>query len=223
MPLVPVEATIKGDNGGELATVRYSNFWVGVPYINPALIQFECADGSGYLCTNAFGNEFYFDYSGPFNYFDIKLTNLSETYTYTQFTIYDTCGTLDCFPPEGTYLFHVRGNNDCGTATNWSKTSVEYVDCGMGGLFSLDIYPNPTTEQATITIVAKEDRNTVINNIDEEWQLEVYTQGQLLRLSIPAIFDNKYVLNTSTWKPGMYFIRVYYKDEALWGTLIVNE
>ena len=59
--------------------------------------------------------------------------------------------------------------------------------------------------------------------VDEEWQLEVYTQGQLPILNIPAIVDNKYILNTSGWKSGMYFIRIYYKDEVLWGTLIVNK
>lgn len=197
--------------------------YAGVPYINPATIQFECAEGSGYFCTNAFGNEFSFTFDHQYNYFDIKLTNLSETQTLTQFTIYDTEGIMDYFAPEGTYLFQVRGNNDCGTAINWSKTSVEYVDCGMGGLFSLDIYPNPTTEQATITIVTKEETNTVTNKVDEEWQLEVYTQGQLPKLNVPAIIDNKYVLNTSGWKTGVYFIRVYYKDEVLWGTLIVNK
>ncbi|MFO7852071.1 MAG: T9SS type A sorting domain-containing protein [Bacteroidota bacterium] len=208
---------------GEVATTSKKYVWVNKPYVNPASIQFECADGPGYLCTNFFGNEFSFTFDYPYNYFNIKLTNLSETQTYDQFTIYDTWGTIDCFPPEGTYLFHVRGNNDCGTATNWNKKEVEYVDCGMRGLFSLDIYPNPSTEQATITIVSNENMNAVTNNVDDAWQLEVYTQGQLLKLNIPAIIDNKYVLNTSGWKPGMYFIRVYYKDEVLWGTLIVNK
>lgn len=208
---------------GEVATTSKKYVWVNKPYVNPASIQFECADGPGYLCTNFFGNEFSFTFDYPYNYFNIKLTNLGETQTYDQFTIYDTWGTIDCFPPEGTYLFHVRGNNDCGTATNWNKKEVEYVDCGMRGLFSLDIYPNPSTEQATITIVSNENMNAVTNNVDDAWQLEVYTQGQLLKLNIPAIIDNKYVLNTSGWKPGMYYIRVYYKDEVLWGTLIVNK
>lgn len=208
---------------GEVATTSNKYVWVNKPYVNPASIQFECADGTGYLCTNFFGNEFSFTFDYPYNYFNIKLTNLGETQTYDQFTIYDTWGTIDCFPPEGTYLFHVRGNNDCGTATNWSKKEVEYVDCGMRGLFSLDIYPNPSTEQATITIVSNENMNAVTNNVDDAWRLEVYTQGQLLKLNIPAIIDNKYVLNTSGWKPGMYYIRVYYKDEVLWGTLIVNK
>jgi len=218
-----VEAGISGIC--EPISIRKDIDWVGVPYVNPATIQFECADGSGYFCTNAFGNEFSFTFDHQYNYFDIKLTNLSETQTLTQFTIYYTEGTMDIFPPpqEGTYLFHVRGNNDCGTATNWSKESVEYVDCGMGGLFSLDIYPNPTTEQATITIVSNEDMNAVTQKVDEAWQLEVYTQGQLPILNIPAIVDNKYILNTSGWKSGMYFIRVYFKDEVLWCTLIVNK
>ena len=180
-------------------------------------------DGSGYFCTNAFGNEFSFTFDHQFNYFDIKLTNLSETQTFAQFRIYGTWGTMDCSPPDGTYLFQVRGNNDCGTATNWTKKAVDFVDCGMGGLFSLDIYPNPATEQATITIVSTEDKDAITKKVDEEWQLEVYTQGQLLKHSVPAIIDNKYVLNTSGWKPGMYFIRAYYKDEVVFGTLVVNK
>ncbi|MGM0528697.1 MAG: C10 family peptidase [Bacteroidota bacterium] len=217
-----IKATITNTDNYVFDVIK--NFdWIGTPYVNPATIQFECAEGSGYLCANAFGNEFSFTFDHQYNYFDIKLTNLSETQTYDQFTIEDTWGTLDCSPPEGTHMFHVRGNNVCGTASDWTKRTVNFVDCGMGGLFSLDIYPNPTTEQATITIVTKEETNTVTNKVDEEWQLEVYTQGQLMKFSIPAIIDNKYVLNTSGWMPGMYFIRVYYKDEVLWGTLIVNE
>jgi len=218
--VVTLTATILAGCGN---ATRNTSIVVGIPSVNPSTIQFECSEGLGYLCNNSFGNEFSFTYNYPYNHFDIKLTNISETQTYTQFTTYNTFGTLDCFLPEGTYLFHVRPNNDCGTATNWSKTSVEYVDCGMGGLFSLDIYPNPSTEQATITIVTKEEMNTVTNKVDKEWQLEVYTQGQLPKLNIPAIFDNKYILNTSGWKAGVYFIRVYYKDEVLWGTLIVNK
>jgi len=130
---------------------------------------------------------------------------------------------MDCFPPEGTYLFQVRGNNDCGTSTTWTKKTVDFVDCGMGGLFSLEIFPNPTTEQATISIISNEDMNNVTRTVNEEWQLEVYNQVQMLKLSVPAIIDNKYVLNTSGWQSGMYFIRAYYKEKVVFGTLVVNK
>jgi len=208
---------------GDSITLPDKIVWSGKPYVSPSSIQFECADGSGYFCTNAFGNEFSFTYDNQYNYFDIKLTNLSETQTLTQFSIYSTWGTMDYFPPDGTYLFQVRGNNDCGSPTNWTKEAVDFVDCGMGGLLSLEIFPNPATEQATITIVSIEDMNAVKKTVDEEWQLEVYTQGQLLKHSVSAINDNKFVLNTSGWQPGMYFVRAYYKEKVVYGTLVVNK
>jgi hypothetical protein len=213
-----VEATISGDCAD--ATIRKDIDWVGKPYVNPATIHFTCVEGQGYLCTNASGNEFSFYYTAPYNYFDVKLTNLSETLTLCELTIYGTEGDLDlCFPPpEGTYKFWIRGNNICGTG-NWSKTAVDYVVCGFWGL---DIFPNPTTGETTVSIVSSNDK-TIILNDDEEWHLEVYTQSKLLKLTRRNIKGNKYILNTSGWQTGMYFVVVYYKDEILTETLIVNE
>lgn len=213
-----VNATVSDDCGDE--PVVYNIEWVGPPYVNPATIQFQCDEGSGYFCTNAFGNEFSFSYLGPYNYFDVKLTNLAETQTLTQFTIYDTEGTMDYFPAAGTYLFQVRGNNNCGTATNWSKKQVEYVNCGMGGLYMLDIFPNPAAEHATISIVSNDEKKPLSSFKEIEWKLEVYTHSQLLKHSEPVIFGDKFILNTKGWASDLYFIRVFFKDEVLWGMLI---
>jgi hypothetical protein len=122
-----------------------------------------------------------------------------------------------CFPPAGTYKFWIRGNNDCGTG-NWSKTAVDYVVCSPWGLY---IFPNPTTGETTISIVSSNDKTSILND-DEEWHLQVYTQSKLLKLTKRNIKGNKYIINTSGWQTGAYFVQVYYKDEIITETLIVE-
>jgi len=210
-----VQATISGDCGD--ATIRKDNIWVGKPHVNPATIQFECADGSGYLCANAFGNEFSFTFDYPYNYFNIKLTNLSETQTYDQFTIEDTWGTLDCSPPEGTHMFHVRGNNACGTG-NWSKTTVDYVDCGGFGGF-LSFFPNPATVE--ITMELKTDNIDTFTEGDE-WEAEIFNRQMLLKHKTTRLKDKTCTINVSGWKKGIYYVRVRVKDKLVSGKFIVS-
>jgi len=195
--------------------------WVGPPYVNPASIEFSCVDGSGFCCTNAFGNEFSFEYAGSYNYFDIKITNMAETQTLREFTTYSTTDYINLFsPPEGTYKFWVRGNNGCGTAANWSKTTVDYMDCGHE-LLALEFTPNPATSQTTIKIVTKDER-ILSSNDDEDWKLEVYTQNQLLKFIKSNIKGSEYILNTSGWADGAYYVRLDNKKEVLTGILIVK-
>ena len=199
--------------------------WAGQPYINPSSIQFECVEGGGYLCTNAYGNEFSFSSVAPYSYFNIKLTNYSETQTYCQFTIHDTWGTLDCAPPEGTHMFHVRGNNACGTATNWSKKAVYFSDCGGGGgggLFEMIVYPNPSTNETRIAIVSTKDDITILQKGDK-WKIEVYSQNNILKFVNNNIMESTLNLNTSGWPTGVYFIKAFYRDEILTRTLIVSK
>jgi hypothetical protein len=44
----------------------------------------------------------------------------------------------------------------------------------------------------------------------------------LLKLTRRNIKGNKYIINTSGWQTGVYFVQVYYKDEILTETLIVE-
>ncbi|MQY80169.1 MAG: T9SS type A sorting domain-containing protein [Bacteroidetes bacterium] len=211
-----VQATISGDCGD--ATIRKDIDLVGTPYVNPATIQFTCIEGPGYLCTNAFGNEFSFSYSYDYNYFDVKLTNLSETQTLTQFRIYSTWGTIEYSPPEGTYKFMVRGNNDCGTATNWSKKAVDYVDCGGFGEF-LSFVPNPVTVE--ITMELKTD-NIVTFTEGDKWEAEIFNQQMLLMHKTTRLKDKTYTINVSGWKEGIYYVRVKVKDKLVFGKFIVT-
>jgi hypothetical protein len=114
----------------------------------------------------------------------------------------------------------VRGNNGCGTAANWSKTTVDYMDCGHE-LLALEFTPNPATSQTTIKIVTKDER-ILSSNDDEDWKLEVYTQNQLLKFIKSNIKGSEYILNTSGWADGAYYVRLDNKKEVLTGILIVK-
>lgn len=196
---------------------RYEDFWVGVPYVNPATIEFTCVEGPGYFCTNAFGNEYSFSFSYDYNYFDVKLTNLSETQTLYQDRIYSTWSTLEYWPPEGTYKFMVRGSNDCGTATNWSKTTVDYVDCGWRGF--LNIVPNPATDE--ITMELKTDKIDTFSEGDI-WEAEIFNQQMLLMHKTTRLKDKTYTINVSGWKEGVYYVRAKVKDKLLSGKFIIS-
>jgi len=196
--------------------IHYVIDWVGPPYVNPETIQFTCAEGEGYLCTNAFGNEFSFYYTGPYNYFDIKLMNFSETQTLWQEQIEGTWGTVEYYPPEGTYKFMVRGNNDCGTATNWSKTTVDYVDCGW---WFMNIVPNPATDEIKIEI--KTDYIDTYTEGDT-WEAEIYNQKLLLMHKTTRLKDKTYTINVSGWKEGIYFVRAKVNDKVVSGKLIIS-
>lgn len=214
-----ITATIKNSQGNTFMT-RTKTVWVGAPYVNPNTIEFYNSEAStGKLCANAFGNDFSFTTQSEWNSFDIKLTNLAETQTICSFTIYDTQGDLDlCSVNDGTYRFWVRGTNDCGTASNWSKTSVEFEDCG--GQFFLMMTPNPSSSQTTLSIVS-----TSTEKVDEpvEWELEVFDATQNLKEKRVKIKGTDTKINTENWREGVYLIRVNYNNEILQGKLVVKK
>jgi len=211
-----VEVTIPSDCGDVI--IRKDIDVVGTPYIDPLTIQFTCIEGEGYFCTNALGNEYSFSYTYPYNYFDVKLTNVSETQTLWQEQIDGTWGTVEYYPSEGTYKFMVRGNNDCGTATNWSKTTVDYVDCGGFGGF-LSFFPNPATDE--IKLELKTDNLDTYTEGDE-WEAEIFNQQMLLMHKSTRLKDKTYTINVSGWKEGVYYVRVKVKDKVVSGKFIIS-
>jgi hypothetical protein len=54
-----------------------------------------------------------------------------------------------------------------------------------------------------------------------EWDLEIYN-NQILKEKKTSLKGDKYQLNISSWKDGVYMVRVKYKDEILTGKLIVK-
>lgn len=206
--------------GDETFTVDKS-FWAGKPYINPNSIVFSNSEnGSGNLCINMIGNNFSFTFDHDYDYFDIKLTNLAQTQTLCNYTIYSTSGDLDiCSFSEGTYLFWVRGKNNCSTIPGpWSKSSVTFEDC-MGIMMMMT--PNPVTTETTISLVSTSEIEELDYN--EGWELEVIGLDYSVKLKEPKIKKKDYILKTNNWKEGNYIVRAKYKDKVVTDKLVVKK
>lgn len=205
--------------------------WVGKPILNVDDYSFTNDIGEeGYFCTTHDNNNFDVQTDGQsIDRYEIKLTNLSETQTYKQFITTTGTGSLD-LPQlnEGFYLFWARADNDCGWS-DWCETEIEYMDCGqMMMLFT----PNPTVEETTLSIVPETYENATLKSAstestfdyDAEWEVEVYSAMQKLQFKKTKIKGtNKTLINTQSWKEGVYMVRVKYKDEVLSGKLVVNK
>lgn len=71
--------------------------------------------------------------------------------------------------------------------------------------YLLAITPNPSTTETTISIVSK--TNTKIDE-NIEWNYEVYDSMQALKTKTHKIKGDKQTINTSSWKDGVYIVRV---------------
>ena len=56
-----------------------------------------------------------------------------------------------------------------------------------------------------------------------QWELEVYSPGQLLKEKKTNIRGKSAKIQTSGWTEGIYMVRVKYKDEVLQGKLVVKK
>ena len=221
---------------GESFTAE-KTFWVGTPIIDPTTISYSNgADAGNYHCSDCFGNTVAVNLPCDFDYLDVKLTNLSESQTISQFTVLGSssgAGTIyitmaGTTPPAGQYMFWVRGQNGCGTG-DWSKKAVEYIDCSSGGLLLFS--PNPTSgettvsidlEQLDVDIITTSTSNSDLNDT-EEWELEVYDNNQVLKLKKTKLKEKSTKLDTKSWKDGIYTARAKYKDEIIFGKLVVSK
>jgi len=222
-----IDASITAPNARVLALDR-KEVYAGAPIISAGSIVFTNEESStGNLCSDCFGNTATVTLPCDFDYLDVKLTNLSETQTISQFTVTGSGSgagqvsiTLDAgtVPSPGTYMFCVRGTNDCGTG-GWAKKGVTYENCSFGGL-SLAFSPNPARDETIMTIDSQQEGTEFDEN--EEWTMEVYSKNQMMRVLNIRQKGKRYTLNTSVWEKGMYLIRVKYKNEVLTGKLIVE-
>ena len=222
-----IDASITAPNARVLALDR-KEIYVGAPFINASSIVFTNEESStGNLCSDCFGNTATVTLPCDFDYLDVKLTNLGETQIISEFTVTGSgsgAGQVSIIldagvvPSPGTYMFCVRGINDCGTG-NWAKKGVTYENCGLGGL-SLVFSPNPTRDETIMTIESKLESSEFDEN--EEWTMEVYSKNQMMRVKNIKQKGKRHTLNTSSWKKGMYLVRVKYKNEVLTGKLIVE-
>lgn len=134
--------------------------------------------------------------------------------------IYDYGWTADiAFYASGIYQLVVRAQNTCtypGYGQYYGVTGLEVYDSRR-----LIINPNPSTEETTITIMSIPEEKAISEL--EEWEMEVYDQGQLLKEKKIRIQGKETKINTTSWMEGIYLVRVKYKDEILTGKLAVKK
>ena len=193
------------------------DFWVGTPLLSANAITFNNESGEdGFFCTDMIGNDVSWPYSYPYNYFDVKVTNISGTQTYHTDRVYETnafIGNLNLM--SGTYMVGVQGTNFCGTG-NWALNGVEWKKCsegdgGIGGFF-LNVTPNPTTTETEVELMRNDEVPIDDNTI---WELEVYDLGMKLKTKDIKIHGNKHKISAQSWKEGIYVIRAYINDEVV--------
>lgn len=85
----------------------------------------------------------------------------------------------------------------------------------------IEIFPNPATGEATLTIQTPEVSEMVEANT--AWELEIYTQSQLLKEKKTNLKGNSTKLQTAGWKEGVYIVRVNFNNKILTGKLVVKK
>ncbi|WP_372950859.1 T9SS type A sorting domain-containing protein, partial [Mariniphaga sp.] len=80
--------------------------------------------------------------------------------------------------------------------------------------------PNPTSGETTLYI----ETNSSEKTFDEtaQWDLEVYSETQLLKTKQTGLRGQSAKIQTAGWKEGVYLVRVKYNDEILTGKLVVK-
>jgi hypothetical protein len=106
---------------------------------------------------------------------------------------------------------YIKG--ECGEVTN----NYHFI---KGGMYSLVFTPNPTTGETTLTIETTSEEKT----FDEtaQWDLEVYSETQLLKTKQTSLRGQSAKIQTAGWKEGVYLVRVNYNGEVLTGKLVVK-
>jgi len=90
--------------------------------------------------------------------------------------------------------------------------------------------PNPTTGETTLLIESKTEdlglksaSTEPVFDENTEWELEVYSPSQALKEKRTKLKGNSTIIQTQSWKEGVYMVRVKYKGEILTGKLVVKK
>ena len=200
-----IHAEISSPYSGTTVKSEKKEIWVGVPVISEI-------SGSTYTPNNNWATY----YAEPNDYlmdadnYNWALSPINGN------VIYDYGWTADiAFYNSGSYQVYAQAHNICGWGS-YNVTGVEVYDN-----LSLSIFPNPTTEQASLTI----ESTSLEKSFDEdtEWDLEIYDQVQTLKEKKTKLRGKEQIVQTAGWREGVYFVRVKYKDKLLTGQLVVKQ
>ena len=196
-------------------TLPAKNVWAGIPYYN--LLDIDLEGGALIACdyTNAEA-----DYNGTagIDLYDWNLPSASDwdisvhgiSHKYVEIEYWED-------PAPSYEKITVRAHNTCGWS-DWQETWWPVTDnCGY---LLMSFSPNPATGETTLTIQSSSEKE--ILDVNQEWNLEVYTQTQVLKAKKSRLKGSSTVINTSGWQEGVYVVRVMYNNEVITGKLIVK-
>ncbi len=78
--------------------------------------------------------------------------------------------------------------------------------------------PNPTSNETTLELKTE---NIAKYTEGDEWEMEIYSQQQVLTKKVTKLKDSKHIINTTGWKEGIYFVRVKINNNVYSGKFIV--
>lgn len=115
-------------------------------------------------------------------------------------------------------MVEVSANTCCGVFT---KVKTGYFGSGYcGSSYAMSLSPNPSAGETTLAIEPTSE--DVVFDENAEWGIEMFDQMQVLKEQRIKLKGQETKINTTGWKPGVYFVRVKYKDEYLTGKLVVQ-
>jgi hypothetical protein len=117
------------------------------------------------------------------------------------------------FYNTGRYQLVVQAQNTCGWGP-YTVTGLQVYDS-----YGLSFSPNPVNGETTLIIEAAKEKGLSTS----EWEMEIYSQSQLLKEKKTKLKGNSTVINTSGWQDGVYIVRVKYEGAVLTGKLIVKQ
>lgn len=122
----------------------------------------------------------------------------------------------------------IKARNNCGWGV-YNAPAMQFTTSSCGGMM-LTMSPNPSFGETILSVVPELAAESTLKStsteagFDEntEWELEVYSQSQLLKEKKTSLWGSSTTIQTSGWKEGVYIVRVKYKDELLEGKLVVK-
>lgn len=210
--------TVTTPSGGT-GTTMSDDFWVGVPDCQTDGFAIE---GGYYGYDSPFPCIYWYDYRR----YGVQINKCMEGADYhvwegivypnslDEYNFWATFIPTDPGPPDyGSGELMVRGVNACGCS---APVAVGYGSCG----YSLYLTPNPAIDETTLVI---KSIGRIGEDIDTEWDMEIYTETQVLKQKYTKIKGQSYKINTQGWKEGVYIFRIRYKDQVLNSKLIVRK
>jgi hypothetical protein len=213
--------------GGESFTAK-KTFWVGEP--DPADFYITAVDNYGspigpsngpfQVCPNNYYTFYlYPSYNLPESHHKYGISDIDFYFDFDYEIVNEGYGWAYVYVNQidGNSYGLAYINSECGGYEEFKVSNVNEGYCG----YLLSFSPNPTTGETTLTIKT----NSAEKTFDEtaEWDLEVYSETQLLKTKQTGLRGQSAKIQTAGWKEGVYIVRVNYNGEVLTGKLVVKK